>query len=257
MNRSNNRRQTGQHGDTTRRRMLAGTIASILALPVLACEQIVPGAGAPAQLYRLTPKSTFDGDLPSVAWQLVVEAPTAPAALNSTRITRMPSPTRLDYFARANWIDRAPQMVQGLLLESFGNSGRIVAVGRESVGLRPDFVLKSELREFQAEYFDTATPRIRVRIDAKLVQMPRRIIVASRGFEATATAKADRMQDIVEAFDLALGEVLQDVVKWTLSTGQSVISRQQRQKPDAGIARSSVTGSMERIPRSMVAFFPR
>ena len=65
----------------------------------------------------------------------------------------MPEPTRFDYYALANWTDRAPLMVQGLVVESFENSGRIVAVGREAVGLKPDFVLKIEIREFQAEAY--------------------------------------------------------------------------------------------------------
>lgn len=211
----------------TRRRVILGA-AGLLGLPLTACERFVPGASAPAQLYRLTPKSAFDNAVPSVDWQLVVEPPTAPAALNSTRISRMPTPTKLDYFARSNWTDRAPQMIQGLALESFSNSGRIVAVGRESVGLRPDFVLKSELREFQAEYFATATPSVRVRIDAKLVQMPRRAIVAAESFEALAPAEADRMQDIVAAFDDALGKVLQDLVQWCLVTGEAIFAVSRR-----------------------------
>mgnify|MGYP003345153382 CR=1 FL=1 len=41
--------------------------------------------------------------------------------------------------------------MQTLIIESLENSGKIVAVGRESVGLRADYILQSDLREFQAE----------------------------------------------------------------------------------------------------------
>ena len=189
-----------------------------------ACEVPVPGQGPPPLLYRLTPKSTFDEDLPDVRWQLLVEAPVVQAGLNTTRIALQRSPTQFEYYARANWTDRAPAMIQTLILESFENSNRIVAVGRESLGLRADFVLKVELREFQAQYDGPGPPDVRVQINAKLVQMPRRAIVASRRFETTETANADRLEPIVRAFDDALGKTLRGLVEWTLQTGEEIES---------------------------------
>ena len=71
-------------------------------------------------------------------------------------------------------------------------------VGRDTIGLRADYVLKSELREFQAEYAganDSNPPRIHVRINAKLVAMPRRTIEAGKTFEALERAGVDMMWD--------------------------------------------------------------
>jgi cholesterol transport system auxiliary component len=42
--------------------------------------------------------------------------------------------------------------VQTLLVESFENTKKIVSVARQGVDLGADNVLKTELREFQAEY---------------------------------------------------------------------------------------------------------
>jgi cholesterol transport system auxiliary component len=113
-------------------------------------------------------------------------------------------------------------MIQTLVVESFENSGKIVAVGRESLGLRADFVLKLELREFQSDYSGGAVPNAHVRLNAKLVRMPQRTIVGSQSFEAKVGANADRIEDIVAAFDSALGKTLKDLVLWTLQTGESV-----------------------------------
>jgi len=112
-------------------------------------------------------------------------------------------------------------MVQTLLIESFENSGRIVAVGRDVVGLRADFIIKSELREFQAEYYDGAQPRAHVAIAARLVSMPRRAIVGSRTFDYVVPAADDSIGAIVAAFDAALGKVLRHLVEWTLVTGEA------------------------------------
>jgi cholesterol transport system auxiliary component len=212
-------------GDIETRRRVLQTIflagAGLgLSAAVPACTQIVPGQTPPPELYRLTPKSTFPDDLKPVSWQLLVETPTASAGLNSPRIALMRSLTKLEYYARSNWTDRAPNMVQSLIVESFENSRAIVAVGRQTVALRADFQLKTELREFQAEYFDGALPNAHVAINAKLVEMPQRRIVGSSEFEGTVKAEADRMQSIVSAFDTALGKVLKDIVIWTLEKGR-------------------------------------
>lgn len=210
-----------------RRRTLRAMLALPLAGVLGACDLAVPGQGPPPTLFRLTPKSTFRDDLPKVTWQLVLEAPIANAGLNTTRVTLQRTATQLEYFARSNWIDRSPLMIQTLMIESFENSGRIVAVGRETVGLRADFVLKTELREFQANYHETDPPTVQVAINAKLVVMPHRLIIGSRNFAHATQAAADRMEDIIPAFDEALGKVLKRLVEWTLITGEKA-DRQRR-----------------------------
>lgn len=202
-----------------RRELLRG-LAGLTSLGLLgACSGLVPGQSPPPTLFRLTPKSTFREDLPAVDWQLVLDTPVADAALNTTRIALMSSPMQVEYYARSSWTDRAPLMIQTLMIESFENSERIVSVGREGAGLRADFILKSELRELQAEYYEGDKPLAHVMINAKLVAMPSRNIVASRTFERKIEAEADRLSDVVIAFDVALGKVLKSLVEWTISSG--------------------------------------
>ena len=204
-----------------RRRLLKSMSALAFGTLVSACSSILPNTGPPPRLFRLSPKSTFPGGMKTVDWQLVIETPLAPAGLNTTRIALHRAAVELEYYARANWTDLAPAMIQTLVVESFENSGKIVAVGRESLGLRADFILKLELREFQAEYAAEGLANAHVRLTAKIVKMPQRTIIGSESFEAKVSAKADRIEDIVAAFDEALGKSLKDLVVWTLATGQS------------------------------------
>ena len=204
-----------------RRRLLKTMTLVAFATLTSACAGVLPGTGPPPRLFRLTPKNTFPDGLPTVDWQLVIEPPLAPAGLDTTRIALHRAVIELEYYARANWTDLAPAMIQTLVVESFENSGKIVAVGRESLGLRADFVLKMELREFQSEYTTNERPNAHVRLNAKMVKMPQRTIIGSESFEARVSANADRIEDIVGAFDKALGKALKDLVVWTLQTGQS------------------------------------
>ena len=198
--------------------LVKGFAAVYLAVALSGCEGRVPRLGGPpANLYTLTPKNTFTKELRRVSWQLVVDEPLASGGLNIDRIALRHSPTELKYFARARWTERAPRMVQTLMVESFENSGAIIAVGRKAIGLRSDYNLITELREFQAEYFESdGVPTVRVRLNAKLVKQPRRAIVASRTFEATIKSEGKAMWNVIRAFDQALGKVLRHTVEWTI-----------------------------------------
>lgn len=195
-------------------RLIGLLLAAVL---VAGCGNLLPGSGPPPDLYNLTPKSTFPDDLPQIEQQLVIEEPLAAGGLDSFRIALRTSPTELDYFSGSRWTERAPRMVQTLIIESFENSQAIVAVGRQAIGLRSDYNLKVELREFQAEYFDGGElPSIRVRINAKLIRQPRQIIVASHDFESIVPVQETGMQAIIGVFDQALGRALKDLVVWAL-----------------------------------------
>ena len=194
-------------------------------MALAACLALGACAGAfdlvtpdPPRLYNLTPKSTFDDDLPEVDSRISIEVPTATAGLNTARIALKPTPTRLEYYARARWVDVVPVMVQTLLLESFDNSEKIDILGRGAYGLRADYGLRTHIREFQAEYQDDEAPLVRVRLQVRLVRLPRRTSVASTSASAIVTAEDRSLQAIVRAFDEALGKATKKAVEWSIQT---------------------------------------
>lgn len=196
---------------TRRGLLLAGA-----ALPLAGCGGLLPQT-PPSNLYTLSPKTTFRNDLAKVEYQLVVEEPYAAGGLDTHRIAIYTTPYEVKYYAEVRWAERVPRMVQTLLVESFENTGKIVSVGRQSVGLRSDFNLKSELREFQAELRDgSSVPEVVVALNAKLVSQTRQQIVASMNFSRRARAKGATLPQVIEAFDEALGAVLRETVQWSL-----------------------------------------
>ena len=201
-----------------RRRLLRLAALTLPAAALAACGDLIPGSTSPPSLYRLTPKSTFADDLPTVDWQLTLAQPDADAALDTTRIALLRDATQIEYYAKSGWTDRAPSMVHTLMLESFENSKKIVAVGRRAVGLRADFELRTELREFQAEY-KGGQITANVAINAKLIRAAERAIVGQQSFAVETPVAADDLPMIVQAFDDALGSVLKQLVDWTLRTG--------------------------------------
>jgi cholesterol transport system auxiliary component len=183
---------------------------------------LLPNVQRPTRLYTLAPKTRFPAGLPTVKWQLVVELPTAAAGIDSSRIALTHDPLRLEYFADAEWTDTAPGMVQTLLIESFERTGKILAVGSESAGLLPDYVLETDLRLFQVNYRGSdPLPTAAVLMDARLVVMPQRRIVGATTSQKFQKASGTKFDAVLDAFNDALGHVLRDIVVFALTTPPS------------------------------------
>lgn len=195
----------------------ARLLAVLLGLAVTGCGGIL--AEAPKrQLYRVEPTLALPGRLPHVSAQLLVGVPAAPAGLDTTRIALSRSAVSLDYFADAEWTDRAPLLVQAALVDAFEKSGAMDAVARDSVGLRADFVIETELRDFEAVYDSpNGPPRVSIGLTAKLIKIPERKIVTQVSVTRQAAAAANDIPDVIRAFDEALGAAVADVVARTVT----------------------------------------
>jgi cholesterol transport system auxiliary component len=188
---------------------------TIMALALAGCGSLF-GGGQPTQLYRVTPVRAFPADLPHLPVQLLVDVPFAPAGLDTARIALTRSAVSIEYFADSEWTDRVPLLVQTDLLESFANSGVVNAIEREAGELRADFILKTEIRHFEALYeAPNGAPVVLVAIMSRLVNPGDREIIAQNTFERRAPASENQIPAIVVAFDQALGGVVEDIVVWT------------------------------------------
>jgi cholesterol transport system auxiliary component len=195
-----------------------------LATPVIASCSLLAGSSEP-KLYELSPKNTFPKGLPKVNAQLLVQTPAASAGLTSARIAVKQKPETLEYVENSAWTDVAPNVVQTLIIESFDNADRIKGVAREGSGLRVDFLLKTDLREFQAQLYKGFPKVVRVRIHAKLVRWRTREIVDAFRIERRIELKDEKIDTIVDGYNEALGKVLKRLVAWTIKTMAADIRR--------------------------------
>lgn len=198
------------------RRHVIGGVSCLVLLG--GCSLLFPPS-AP-QLYQLAPQTSNRPGGSPVRGQLVVVVPVAAGDLDTERIALIRNGTMVDYFANAAWTDRVPLMLQGLMVDAFENSGRLAAVGRSSSDLDPNFLLETELRDFQARYTGTGDerPTVVVRLVAQLVRVPDRHVVGYLPVGAQTSAARNDLNAIVEAFDKVVGEVLTQIVDWTLRT---------------------------------------
>jgi len=202
----------------TRRALLVGG-ASVLALG--ACSGNIIGPNDPSAIFVLAPDLHDLPKLEKVSWQLAIARPTTSQSLNTQRIA-LTRGVNMDYFANAEWTDTAPQLLQSLLLEAFEKSHAIPAVATDLEGVHAEYILETELRDFEARYdASDAPPSCVIGVTVKLVKTLGRDVVAMQEIRKETTAKANTVQDVVAAFDVSMSAILADIVEWTVSTGRS------------------------------------
>jgi cholesterol transport system auxiliary component len=197
-----------------RRALLLGGAALALA----GCSDLIGPSTAPVQLYALKPSGGAPTVGPKVPWHLSVGMPTATDYLDRSRIALIKSDTSVDYFADSQWTDHLPMLVQEALVEAFENSGRIDGVAAESDGFKADYVLQTDLRDFEARYDQPdGIPTAVIRIEAKIAPTIGRNIVSSLQASHQVQATQNSVAAAVQAMDAALGQALSDIVNWALS----------------------------------------
>jgi cholesterol transport system auxiliary component len=194
---------------------------SLLLLPIAlagcSASSLLAPSGEPAKLYTLSAPDEVAISAAQANWQLLIAMPDAALDINISRIAIAPTPDRIDYYANVAWADRPPAMLQEILLQSFDKSGRIAAVGRQSGGLKADFILSTDLQDFEVET-GHGDPCVHLRITARLVRTRDRAIVATRSFDAAPPASGS-FDGAIAGFDSAVAQLLPEIVGWTLTEG--------------------------------------
>lgn len=157
-------------------------------------------------------------DNAGVPWQLLVDTPQSSGTLDTARIAVMPSPGVLEVYADARWSDPAPTLLRNLIVRAFETDARVNGVSAVDAGLGGDYLLAINLHDFQIELAG-GTPRAVIRLTAKLYDRSSNRIVASHALAASADAGSTDAASAARAFELAINELMPQLVEWTIAQG--------------------------------------
>jgi cholesterol transport system auxiliary component len=203
---------------------------NVRALPSLALLCLAASLVACGVLPKREPISIFEPAIPASAphadwpmanWSLLVSKPVANAFFDNDRIAVRPPQGEITVYKSAAWTDSAPELVQSALVHRFEDSGKILSVSRPGSGVRGDYQLQTELRSFESVYSSLGRPEVRVQIYAKLVKNADGSVVAARAFNQTEAASTEDVGSVANAFGAALGRATDDIVGWTLASGNA------------------------------------
>ena len=170
-----------------------------------------PGSEA-RDMYRLTAPAGSATRQP-LALAISVARPRSAYSLDSDRIAVVKPDHGFDYLASARWAEPAPQMVQQLLVSALAADGGFAAAVAAPSRVPTDLLLDVELRQFEAVYADVdAPPRVRVGLQAILVDSRRGVRIASFETGAEAVAGRNDRRSVLAAFQQASDAALRDTV---------------------------------------------
>ena len=196
----------------------------------------------PEQVYYLrapsaaTPLAAPDnGRAPSVR----VGHPVPDPGLESTRIILVQPDHRMSFFTGARWPGPVTDMLEALTVQTLRASGQYVSV-EDSVSPFPsDFLLQTTVRRFEADYDAGAVPDVYVVLDCIVGRREGRDVVATFVVSGKASASANRLGDVVAAFEQATGEALKALNEQTLAAVRAAAEAQKSDRPVASSNRAS------------------
>ena len=189
-------------------RFLACVAAALVAGCLSAGERtvqryhVLEDAGAPAVRAKVARAST-----------LLVAPPTTSAFYDTQDIAYSRAPGTRAYYQFHAWTERPGRTLGDLLVARLEGGGAFRAVAKATGGVQGDLLLNVHLKEF---YHDAAAEpgSARITLTAELIDSARRTLVARRAFSRSTPAPTYDAPGAVQAFNRAVGAVLDDVAAW-------------------------------------------
>lgn len=200
------------------RRVTSFAAGSLLGMSMLSgCALMDFGSGEPARMFVITSVVVDSANIPEAHAAVTIKIPYARAEVNTPKILYRPSAHEVVYIGNVRWSDTVPIIFQTALIDTFEQSGKFDAVARTGSGLRAQFDVQTELREFgftQREGIMIAGVDVRV----SLVDMHQGRLVASTRFTAEAPSKGHTQDDLIVALDGVSDDVMGQLTLWAATT---------------------------------------
>ncbi|QFT31236.1 ABC-type transport auxiliary lipoprotein family protein [Roseibium porphyridii] len=192
--------------DISRRRVLGALGLGVL---VSGCT-----SSAPSAFYSIEAADVGGSAGRSSRVQVLVAAPRALKALDTSYIAVVDKGPIYSYFPNSAWADTLPNVVQLKLVETLQNTGRLRGVGLPGDGLLIDYQLQTEIRAFELKV--EGANRGVVEISARVVNDRNGRTVATKVFRAETPSGSTSVDKAVEAMNSSADRVFAEMAAWTL-----------------------------------------
>jgi ABC-type uncharacterized transport system auxiliary subunit len=135
----------------------------------------------------------------------------------------------MSYYVASRWPSDLPSVVEALTVDTLRSSGAWSTVQDSASAFSSDYLLQIVIRRFEADYSVSATaPEVHVVLDCTVGRRAGREIIDSFVAEGAAVAAANRLGDVVSAFEEASNKALDEIA---VRAAQAVKSSQKVETP--------------------------
>jgi cholesterol transport system auxiliary component len=214
---------------------IAATVVVALAVTLTACSGIFHSSAPATQVYVLRAATRPRSDLTHANASLYVSRPIAAPGLDSDHILLVQSDHRMSYYVASRWPAGLPSVVEALVADTLRSSGAWSTVQDSASAFSSDYLLQIVIRRFEADYsVSPAAPEVHVVLDCTVGRRAGREVIDSFVAEGSSTAAANRLGDVVSAFEDAANKAIDEIA---MRTAQAVKTSQKVETPVPSMTR--------------------
>jgi cholesterol transport system auxiliary component len=184
--------------------LLAGSL-----LTLTGCS-LIPNPGEPPKKFVLESLPQAQG-IKMRSTQLVVDPPSIYPPLDNQRIALKPTPQRIDYFADVEWADRLGNLIQDSIIYSLQNTSPFKATSRNAEGISPDYLIKTDIRQFLVEQNGEAGKAI-VEYYIQLIRVSDREVTSTKAIKTEYKVPSLEIKNIIHGLNQAHIKALEQIV---------------------------------------------
>jgi cholesterol transport system auxiliary component len=188
----------------------------VAALALAGCGSLLDSKLAAPQAYvlRLPAREATTPATTRPAGSVLLQRPKAGPGLDTDRIVLMRSDSRFDFYAASRWAAPAPDMIASFIVDGLRASGSFSAVFDDTAPYAPRYNLRCTLRRFESDYTKGGgAPTVFVAFDCTLGRARDRELLSSFTAQGSALAAADRLNEVVAAFETAASAAVAELEK--------------------------------------------
>jgi ABC-type uncharacterized transport system auxiliary subunit len=179
---------------------------------------------------------------PAIPASVRVIRPVAGPGLDTSRIMLVQADHRMNFYSASRWPAPAPEVIETLAVQTLRASGAWASVGSSGSPFPSDYLLQVYVQRFEADYSEGGVaPVVHVVLECVVGRREGRAVLATFTAAGSAAAAANRLGEVVMAFEQATGVALEALSQQTEQAVRADVQRgaQNADKPLASISRRS------------------
>lgn len=203
------------------------------ALLLTGCSGLLHSPQPPAHLYQLqlnTPlarASTGDENRTGV---VVVAPPEVAAGYDTAAMAYRRTPWEIHYYAQSSWVDEPASMLRLALTSALDQAGPFQSAVQTPSGVSANYSLRTELLRLEQDFGNAPPSRERLVVRARLVDLQRGTVLASRLFDLSTTAPSEDAHGGAVAANKALEQLAREVIEFC----RHALGNRSEQRPYSG-----------------------
>jgi ABC-type uncharacterized transport system auxiliary subunit len=210
-------------------RLASATLRTLplLCLSLAGCSGLFQSKAKPEQTYYLRAPARTAGTgsqggasaataTPAIPASVRVIRPVADPGLDTSRIMLVQADHRLNFYSASRWPAPAPEVIETLAVQTLRASGAWASVGSSGSPFPSDYLLQVYVQRFEADYSEGGVaPVVHVVLECVVGRREGRAVLATFTAAGSAAAAANRLGEVVMAFEQATGVALEALSQQT------------------------------------------